>query len=107
MMTSKYILFSIVGCCLVTLIPRIVPFLISKHIDFPKKFLLFLSYVPICILTALLVQSILEVSEHGFPKIKMLEALSCIPTLLIAIKTKDLMKTVIVGMITMALLRML
>lgn len=106
-MTSKYILVSIIGCCIVTWIPRIVPFLISKHIDFPKKILLFLSYVPICILTALLVQSILEVSEEGFPKVKTMEVFSSVPTLLIAIKTKNLMKTVIVGMITMAVLRML
>ncbi|MBO0472804.1 AzlD domain-containing protein [Enterococcus ureasiticus] len=104
-MSSNYVLLTILGCSIVTWIPRIFPFLISKRVDFPEWFLRFLSYIPICILTALLFQSILEVQATGFPKVKTLEALSCIPTLLVAIRTKDLMKTVVVGIITIAVLR--
>ncbi|OJG98242.1 hypothetical protein RV18_GL003559 [Enterococcus termitis] len=56
-------------------------------------------------MTALLFQSILEAQTSGFPKLKLLEAISCIPTLLVAIRTKDLMKTVVVGIVTIAVLR--
>ncbi|MFD1899741.1 AzlD domain-containing protein [Enterococcus termitis] len=102
---NNYVLLTILGCSLVTWIPRIIPFLISKRVDFPKWFLRFLSFIPICILTALLFQSILEAQTSGFPKLKLLEAISCIPTLLVAIRTKDLMKTVVVGIVTIAVLR--
>lgn len=104
-MSGNYVLLTILGCSLVTWIPRIFPFLLSKRIDFPEWFTRFLSYIPICILTALLFQSILDVQAGGFPRVKTLEALSCIPTLFVAIRTKDLMKTVIVGIVTIALLR--
>lgn len=104
---NKYVLFTIIGCAIVTWLPRIFPFVLSKKIDFPEWFLKFLSYIPICILTALLFQSILEVQENGFPQLKTLEALSCIPTFFVAIRTKDLMKTVLVGIVTIAILRIL
>lgn len=106
-MINNYVLVTILGSAIVTWIPRIFPFLLSKKIDFPKWVIDFLSYLPICILTALLFQSILEVQEKGFPHLKTLEAISCLPTLLVAIRTKDLMKTVIVGVITTALLRLI
>jgi branched-subunit amino acid transport protein len=104
-MSANYVLLTILGCSLVTWIPRIAPFLLTKRIDFPNWVMRFLSYIPICILTALLFQSILEIQEAGFPKLKTLEAISCIPTLLVAIRTKDLMKTVIIGIVTIAVLR--
>lgn len=104
-MSNTYVLLTILGCALVTWIPRVFPFFLSKRINFPEWFTRFLSYLPICILTALLFQSILETKATGFPTIKPLEAISCIPTLLVAMRTKDLMKTVIVGVITIALLR--
>ena len=104
---TKYVFVTIIGCAVVTWIPRVFPFILTKKIEFPDWFLKFLSYIPICILTALLVQSILEVQENGFPQLKTLEAFACIPTLLVAIRTKDLMKTVLVGIISVAVLRIL
>ncbi|MEI5992483.1 AzlD domain-containing protein [Candidatus Enterococcus mansonii] len=104
-MSSNYVLLTILGCSIATWIPRIFPFVISRRVDFPEWFLRFLSYIPICILTALLFQSILEIQTIGFPKLKTIEALSCVPTLFVAIRTKDLMKTVLAGVLTVALLR--
>lgn len=106
-MLNSYILLTILGCSIVTWLPRIIPFALTKKVAFPKPLLDFLSYIPICILTALLLQSILVYKEGEFPKVEMLEAISCIPTLLVAIRTKDLMKTVIVGIVTIALLRLI
>ncbi|MGC6767683.1 AzlD domain-containing protein [Enterococcus sp. LJL128] len=104
-MTNSYILLTIVGCAIVTWLPRIIPFVLTKKLSFPDWLLNFLSYIPICILTALLFQSILIYREGEFPGLKLLEAVSCIPTLLVAVRTKDLMRTVITGIITIAILR--
>lgn len=103
---SSYLLLIIIGCSLVTWIPRITPFILTKKLSFSENFTKFLSYIPICILTALVFQSMLEVQSTGFPKLKTLEALASLPTFFVAIKTKDLMKTVITGVVTMALLRL-
>ncbi|EOL43090.1 AzlD domain-containing protein [Enterococcus phoeniculicola] len=105
-MTTNYLFLVIAGSAVVTWIPRIVPFILSKKVDFPKWLMDFLSYIPICILTALLFQSILEVRTGKLPAIDLLSLVACLPTFLVAIRTKDLMRTVIVGMATMALLRL-
>ena len=102
-MTNFVILM--LACGLVTWIPRIVPFLFSKKLVFPKPFTIFLSYLPLCILAALLVQNLLICREGQFPLLKVKEAVACIPALLVGYYTKDLMKIVITGVIAMALLR--
>ncbi|MFV0528433.1 MAG: AzlD domain-containing protein [Lachnospiraceae bacterium] len=107
MIETREMLLLILGCALVTWIPRILPFALSKAIKFPPKVLLFLEYLPVCILTALLVQGILKESSSGLPTIELVPALALVPTLLTAIKTKDLVKTVLVGCLCTALLRLL
>ena len=102
-MTNFVILM--LACGLVTWIPRIVPFLFSKKLVFPQPFTIFLSYLPLCILAALLVQNLLIFREGQFPLLKVKEAVACIPALLVGYYTKDLMKIVITGVIAMALLR--
>ena len=89
-MTNFVILM--LACGLVTWIPRIVPFLFSKKLVFPKPFTIFLSYLPLCILAALLVQNLLIFREGQFPILKVKETIAC-------------MKIVITGVIAMALLR--
>ncbi|MGM0163689.1 AzlD domain-containing protein [Enterococcus sp. DIV1059_2] len=102
-MTNFVILM--LACGLVTWIPRIVPFLFSKKLVFQKPFTIFLSYLPLCILAALLVQNLLIFREGQFPILKVKETIACIPALLVGYYTKDLMKIVITGVIAMALLR--
>ena len=50
-------LIVILGCALVTVVPRIVPFLVVRNIALPEPVLKWLSYIPICILTALVVEN--------------------------------------------------
>jgi branched-subunit amino acid transport protein len=105
-MSEAYFWSLILGAGLVTWLPRIIPFALSKKIDFPEKLMRFLAYLPLCILTALLVQSVLEYHSGAFPTVKWLELLACLPALLIGLKTKNLIKIVLTGMITIALLRL-
>ncbi|OJG19194.1 hypothetical protein RU97_GL000765 [Enterococcus canis] len=97
----------IIGCSIVTWIPRVLPFALAKSVAFPKPVLAFLKFLPISILTALTFQSILEVQANGWIGFKQLETLAALPTLLVAIRTQDLMKTVVTGIAAIALLRLL
>lgn len=97
-------LIVILGCALVTLVPRIVPFLVVRNIALPEPVLKWLSYIPICILTALVVQNFI-IQANDSVKINWPVIIVVIPTLLIALKTKSLSITVISGVGMMALLR--
>ena len=63
-----------IACGVVTWIPRVLPFLFSKKLVFPEKFTIFLSYLPLCILGALLVQNLLVFREGQFPLLKVKES---------------------------------
>jgi branched-subunit amino acid transport protein len=104
-MTNNYWLL-ILGAGLVTWLPRILPFVISRNVTFSPRFRQVLDYLPLCILAALLFQSLLTIEDGGLPRLKLEETLACIPTFLVGYYTKDLMKIVITGIITIALIRL-
>lgn len=100
---SMILLFA--GCALVTLLPRIIPFIFVRSVRMPEIVLKWLSYIPICILSALVIESmIVESGEHI--TIDWNSAIALIPALAVAVWTKSLSATVIVGVVCMALLRL-
>lgn len=105
-MISKSILLILIGSALVTWIPRITPFILGKMVKFPAIITRFLGYLPLSILCALLLETMFnsKVGTIPFPKLDVLIAM--VPTVITAIFFKDLMKTVIVGIIAMALVRL-
>lgn len=105
MAISTYTLLVILGCGLVTFIPRVLPFIFVRKLQLPDIVIRYLSYVPLCILTALFVQSLLITRTNDFPTINIENLLASLPTILTAILTKNLMWIVIVGIISMALIR--
>ena len=105
-MSNQQFFVLVAGCALVTWVPRVLPFAIANRLVFPKKVNQFLNYLPLCILTALLVQSLLVFRQGQWPLIKIPELLACLPALVVGYYTKDLMKIVIVGIVTIALLRL-
>ena len=105
MTISTTMLLIILGCCLVTLIPRIAPFILVKKVSLPKWMTDWLSYIPICILTALIVQGMWAV-EQGKLILSWHYILALIPTAIAALWTRSLAVTVIVGVVGMALLRL-
>lgn len=94
----------IIGCALVTMIPRVLPFMVVRNLNLPESVLQWLSYIPVCILTALVMESFLIQNEHSL-HIDWQAVIVFIPTLVIAIKTRSLSITVIAGVIMMALVR--
>lgn len=106
-MSNSYFLLTILGCALVTWIPRIIPFVLTKAVKLPVLVQSFLSYLPMTILTALLFQSLLTFRPGQFPELRFPEILACIPALIIGIRTNDLMKIVVTGVLSIALLRLI
>ena len=106
-MISAEFLVLVLGCAVVTWIPRILPFTIADKLVFPEPVNRFLSFLPLCILTALLVQSLLNFRTGQWPTVKVSELVACLPAIVVGYYTKDLMKIVIVGIAGIALLRLL
>ena len=107
MQISIYSLLVILGCGLVTWLPRVIPFLLVRKVHIPQIITDFLSYIPLCILTALLVQSLTLYQKDTWPIMHTEYILASIPTIVSAIITRNLMWVVIVGMAAMALIRSL
>lgn len=102
---TTYSLLIILGCGVVTWLPRVIPFVLVRKIRLPNIVLRFLSYVPLCILTALFVQNLFVIKEGEFPDFNIEYCLATIPTLMIAILTKNLMWIVVTGIGFMAAIR--
>ncbi|TMV43827.1 AzlD domain-containing protein [Paenibacillus mesophilus] len=100
------VLLIILGCALVTWIPRITPFVVVRNMNLPKAFLRWLSYIPVCLLTALIVQGVIRKSDP-VPAVDWLNLAILVPTLFTAIKTKSLLMTVLTGIVSAALFRWL
>jgi branched-subunit amino acid transport protein len=96
-------LLLITACAIVTVLPRVLPFLVIRNLKLPVSFMKWLSYIPICILTALVVSNFIE---EGNPILLDWQTIAVmIPTLLIALWTKSLLLTVLIGVVLMAVLR--
>ncbi|MBX8939013.1 AzlD domain-containing protein [Enterococcus gilvus] len=105
-MSNYYYLVILFGCAVVTWVPRVLPFILTKAITLPPTFEKFLSYLPMTILTALLLQSLLNFQTGHFPTVRFPEIFACIPALIVGIRTNDLMKIVLTGVLGIALLRL-
>jgi branched-subunit amino acid transport protein len=105
-MSSTAIIWAIIGCAVVTWLPRIIPFVFVRSVKLPEVVLKWLSFIPICILSALVVENLLN-TDHSYVTLDWPVFAAFIPTLIIAVWTKSLSTTVIVGVISMATIRFL
>jgi branched-subunit amino acid transport protein len=99
-----HVLLIIVGCAIVTFIPRTIPFAVIRKLKLPAPIVKWLSYIPVCLLTALIVQGAIRPTD-SLPAINWLHLMILVPTLLTALKTKSLLLTVVAGILTAALAR--
>ncbi|KWW21965.1 branched-chain amino acid transporter AzlD [Peribacillus simplex] len=100
------VLLVILGCAIVTFIPRIIPFIVIRNIELPKIVVKWLSFIPICIFAALIVDSFI-IEDESLLSVDWSVLAGIIPTLIVAIWTKSLSVTVLVGIVCMATLRFL
>lgn len=105
-MISKYILLVILLSALVTWIPRVLPFILVKYKGLPPMAERFLKYLPVSIIFALILSSVTNAKTGQLPSFKWLDLLAVFPTTYIAFKYKNLILTVICGVVLVALLRL-
>ena len=100
MAVNKFILTAILLGFIVSWVPRILPFVLVKYKGLPDIVVRFLHYLPVSILFALVLSSLTT------EKIRWMEILAMVPTVIVAFKSKNLLYAVIVGIVSMALIRL-
>lgn len=105
-MTGKVYL-TILLCGLATWLIRVVPFMLVKNFKIPHVVMRFLSFVPVAILSAIFVESLLNYHVGHWPSLNVGNFLAALPAILTAIISKSLLAVVVVGVIAMAVIRFL
>ncbi|MCS4485832.1 AzlD domain-containing protein [Staphylococcus americanisciuri] len=102
-----YIMITIILSSLVTLLVRVLPLILISRMELSEKVIKWLSFIPITLFTALVVDGLIQQQEGVFGySLNWIFIIALIPTILIALRTRSLTMTVIVGMITVAVLRL-
>ena len=105
-MEQTTIFLTLLGMMAVTALPRILPLLLLSLKPLPKWAMAWLRYVPVAILSAMLLPSLLIMEgKLSFSK-ENLFLLAAFPTILMAWKTRSFLGAVAVGMGVVALLRL-
>ncbi|GIP27610.1 branched-chain amino acid ABC transporter [Paenibacillus sp. J23TS9] len=94
----------IFGSALVTFLPRVLPLMVLSRMELPEWAIRWLDYVPISVMAALVGQE-LFVQDGRFSLLNNVELLAAIPTVLVAMRTKSLLGTVVTGMVSIMALR--
>lgn len=100
------ILLLFLGMALVTYLPRMLPIVVLSRFKMPPLLLKWLEFIPAAVLAALLASGLLVDGGRlslppGNPAL-----LAALPAFVVAIWTRSLMGTVVVGIGAMALLRL-
>ena len=103
-MEQKVILI-IIGMSLVTYLPRMLPMVLLSKVNLPPLFLKWLQFIPIAVLSALLAPAILAPQGELSIGLDNKAFIASIPCFFVAIKTKNLFLTVVVGILSMLLLQ--
>ena len=82
----------------VTFIPRFLPLYILTRLEIPKIVITWLRYVPVAVLSALIIPGILTTDRQLFISTTNVYLLASISAFFIAYRSKNMMLTVTVGM---------
>lgn len=104
-MDQRAILITILGMGLVTYLPRLIPVLLFSTKLLPRQVIAWLGFVPVAVLSALLLPSLLVNDSRVDFSGSNLFLWAAIPTFLVAWKTRSLFGSVIVGMAVVAIAR--
>ncbi|GAY72321.1 AzlD domain-containing protein [Lentilactobacillus kosonis] len=104
---NGYVYGTIIVSGIVTWLLRVVPFGIVKNVKISKGVMSFLSFVPVAILSAIFMESLLVYHQGGWPGVNVENLIASVPTIISGVISKSLMVVVIVGVISMACVRLL
>lgn len=101
-------LVAILLCALVTWIPRVLPFVVVNKLRLPETIVRSLKFIPVCLFTSIVISMIVQPapSDHFSFLIHWDLLFACVPTLLMAIRTQSLAKSVIVGVLSLYVIRL-
>jgi branched-subunit amino acid transport protein len=99
------ILIIILGSAMVTFIPRVLPLVLLSRMNIPNGLIRWLQHIPIAVMAALIAQELFISEDHLALYDTRLEWLTALPTFAVAIFTRSLLGTVVVGLICMMVLR--
>ena len=83
-----------------------IPFILAKYKGLPPIVERFLKFLPVSIIFALILSSVVTGKIGSFPQIKWLDFLAVFPTALVAFRYRKLVGTVIFGVVLIAVLRL-
>ncbi|MFC3928145.1 AzlD domain-containing protein [Streptococcus caprae] len=104
-MISTYVFGAIVLSALVTWVPRVLPFVLTRYKALPDLVVRFLSFLPLTIIFALTLSSVVSPKVGQLPKFLPIETIAVLPTFFLAAKTKNILLAVVVGVVLVAGLR--
>lgn len=104
MLFNKVVL-TIICCGIVAILSRVLPFVLLKYVHLSDKLVEFLDFVPIVIMTTLWFSNLFTPHLGNLPILNLEYLLASLPTFLAAIVTKNLLLIVLVGIISLAILR--
>jgi len=104
-MDQDSITLTLVGMMAVTALPRILPLWLLASRQLPPVVAAWLRYVPVAVLAAMLLPSLVMVDGGWALRIDNIYLWAALPTLFVAAKTKSLFGSVVLGMSIVALAR--
>lgn len=97
----------IIGSAIVTFIPRVLPLVVLSKLEIPEWGINWLKHVPVSVMAALLASELFLHDNRISLQENTLNIMTAIPTLLVAIYTRSLLGTVLVGVTTLMIFRFL
>ncbi|MBI2318716.1 MAG: AzlD domain-containing protein [Betaproteobacteria bacterium] len=101
------VLLIVLGSALVTLVPRVLPLVLLARLELPETVKVWLSYVPVSILGALLASELFLREGRLAPLAGNLSLLAVVPAIALAWRYRSIIGSVLAGVAAMALLRAL
>lgn len=98
-------LWIIAGMALVTCLPRVLPLLVLSRKDIPPGLRRWLEFVPVSVLSALLVPSLLVQNGQLAFRLDNHYLLAAVPAFLVAVKFKNIFLTVFCGIVSLMIIR--
>ncbi len=102
---ENQIVLTILLMMIVTYVPRTAPLLFLTRFDLPKGVILWLKYIPVAVLSALLYPSILLPAGELDVSSSNEFLIAALPTLIVVWYTRSLFWTVVVGVLAVSVLR--
>lgn len=99
-------LWVVIGMLAVTYLARLIPMLVLSRLEIPAGFRRWLQFVPVAVLSALLVPNILLQNGGLALRLDNTYLLAAVPTVIVAARFKNIFLTVLCGIICLMLIRL-